>query len=141
MRSFAARFPELRRLQDQIEAAFRETARGPAAAESWRPAVDVYEEEDSYGVVYEVPGAEAKELELVIEERSLTLQGEQSTAAAGGTLRRERKQGRFAVVVRLPGEVEAEQVEAKLSRGLLVVRLGKRRGGERKTVVIEELED
>jgi HSP20 family protein len=56
----------------------------------------------------------------------LRITGESGQRERGGTVRRQnRRTGQFEYVIALPGDVEADQVEASLQGGVLMVRLGK----------------
>ena len=43
---------------------------------SWTPSVDIFEKEDSLVLTAEVPGINEKDIEIKIEDNTLTLQGE-----------------------------------------------------------------
>jgi HSP20 family protein len=137
----AFRFPELLRLRDRVEAAFREVVESTEVAETWRPAVEIYTEGESYRIVFEVPGRTAGDLQLVCRDRSLLLTGAEVAESPGRSLRRERSRGRFSVVVPLPGYVDPAGLAAQLHAGVLTVSLPRPPAGREASIPIEELGD
>src|SRR5215218_8799934 len=49
---------------------------GRATATAWAPALDISERKDAYLVTVELPGVEADDLEITLEDGLLTIQGE-----------------------------------------------------------------
>src|SRR4029453_11348702 len=49
---------------------------GSATATAWAPALDISERKDAYLVTVELPGVEADDLEITMEDGLLTIQGE-----------------------------------------------------------------
>ena len=84
---------ELRVLQQRLE---RLSAH---QVEAWSPAIDVYETETSFVVTAEVPGLTREQVDLVFEDRRLTIRGSRSDRAAQGDVVRfhqvERGHGSF----------------------------------------------
>ena len=96
----------------------------------WRPlATDVIETTDEVRVVMEVPGMDASDLDLTIDNNVLRISGEKRAVQADeGTAWRltERRYGRFERSFVLPRDVRSDNVEASYENGVLTVRLPKR---------------
>ena len=96
---------------------------------TWRPAIDLVEEEDAFLVMIELPGVEPSDVELTVRGRILTIRGERTlTDALVGTrvLAMERCHGPFERRVALPAPVDPQHLEADYHDGVLFVRIMKR---------------
>jgi HSP20 family protein len=91
------------------------------------PPVNLWEEEDSVYVEAELPGVKSEDLDISVTGDELLLKGRRGSPQAGNLAyhRRERGEGEFARVVKLPVDVNAEGVEASLEGGVLLVKLPK----------------
>jgi len=92
------------------------------------PAINVSEEADSYHVRAELPGIKTDDLEITMENDTLTISGERKPANGDETAsyhRREREWGAFRRSFSLPGRVDANGVEARYANGILTVTLPK----------------
>jgi HSP20 family protein len=99
---------------------------GGALDTSW-PHVQVRDEGDELHVIAEVPGFMPDDLQVSLEQGSLTLRGERHDEVPEGysVHRKERGAIRFARSFTLPARVEADKVEARLSNGVLELTLPK----------------
>ena len=123
---------EFEQLQDQMGQIINAFLRDPLGAgvvqqaPVWIPATDVEETDDSYILELEVPGARKDDINIELRDNEVRVTGEVKQRERTGTLRRQaRRVGRFEYVVALPGEVDADKVEASLHDGVLTVRLPK----------------
>ena len=76
------------------------------------PALNLTEDKDYYYVRAELPGMQAKDLELQVQGKSLTIAGERKIASEGENVkyhRREREAGRFSRIINLPGGIQCRQ--------------------------------
>jgi HSP20 family protein len=92
------------------------------------PAVNVWEDTENVFVEAELPGMEAKDLEIhVTSGNQLALKGErkQVVPPRGVVHRQERGFGAFTRVLTLPFQVNADKVDAKFENGVLVIKLPK----------------
>lgn len=107
---------------------------------TWRPfATDVIETADEVRVVMEVPGMDASELDLTIEDNVLRVTGEKRAAETeeGAAWRlTERRYGRFERSFVLPRDVRSDTVEASYDNGVLTVVLPKREEAKPRRVEI-----
>ena len=97
---------------------------GRAATTAWAPALDISERKDAYLVTVELPGVDADDLEITLEDGLLTIQGERHFAHDSSEQqfhRVERRYGAFRRSITLPAQVQAEQIEASFENGVLQV--------------------
>jgi HSP20 family protein len=97
---------------------------GRATAAAWAPALDISERKDAYLVTVELPGVEADDLDITLEDGLLTIQGERqftSESSEEQFHRIERRYGAFRRSITLPAQVQAEQIEASFDNGVLQI--------------------
>jgi len=93
------------------------------------PAVDIYEDEHAITLKVEVPGIEEKDIEVLLENQTLTLRGErkfEKEEKEENFHRIERRYGSFTRSFTLPNTVDSENVKAEYANGVLSIRLPKR---------------
>lgn len=111
---------EAERLQEEMNRLFRGTRQ--AWAEMEYPAVSVWVNEDEVVVAAEVPGLSASDLDISVAEQTLTLRGSRrpEPVKEGETYhRQERAVGKFVRSIQLPFRLDANRVNARLSKGVL----------------------
>ncbi len=94
----------------------------------WSPAVDIKEESDGFVLHADVPGVDAKEIDISMEEGMLIIKGErahESSEEKNGYKRVERVRGSFYRRFSLPETADAERVTAKYDNGVLTVTIPK----------------
>lgn len=94
----------------------------------WIPALDVSETDGHIEVKAELPGLEAKDLDVSVSGDQLTLRGEKKEdrkKEEESYFFRESYSGSFQRTVRLPAEVEGENVEAVFKNGVLHIKMPK----------------
>ncbi|GAA2656119.1 Hsp20/alpha crystallin family protein [Streptomyces vastus] len=95
-------------------------------AGAWAPAADVSETDDAYLIEIDLPGVKRDDIDIEMGERELTIRGEFKERERAGVLRRgTRRTGRFEYQAVLPGEINAEGVNASLADGVLTVNVPK----------------
>jgi len=97
---------------------------GQATTTAWAPALDISERKDAYLVTVELPGVEADDLQITLEDGLLTIQGERHFAHDSSEQqfhRIERRYGAFRRSITLPAQVMAEQIEAMVDNGVLQI--------------------
>jgi len=95
----------------------------------WVPAVDIQETENELVVKADVPDMEMKDIDVRMENGTLTLRGERKFEAQkteGGWHRVERSYGTFERAFTLPDTVNPEGVKADYKNGVLTVTLPKK---------------
>jgi len=98
------------------------------AVSHWRPAVDIREEKDRYIIHADLPGVQASDIEITMENGVLTLKGERAsekTEDREGYKRVERVRGTFYRSFSLPDTADAARVEATSKDGVLEIVLPK----------------
>lgn len=99
-----------------------------SGGESLWPSVDVSESKGKYTVTAELPGLEAKDVDVSIEGDVLTIRGEkkkESEEEGENFHRVERSYGSFSRSFRLAGHVNPDKVKAKFKNGVLTLTLPK----------------
>jgi HSP20 family protein len=91
------------------------------------PAVNVWEEGNELFAEAEVPGLKSENVEVSVVGSELTIKGQrpETKLDAGAFHRQERGVGSFTRALRLPYEIDASQVQAKLRDGVLLIVLPK----------------
>jgi len=110
----------------------------PGFAGRGYPALNVWEESDYFMIEAEVPGLKNEDLEITVVGNEVTLRGQRGEAAREGVAyhRQERGVGAFNRVLRLPVEVNADQVEASLKDGVLLVKLPRAESAKPKKIKV-----
>ena len=99
---------------------------GGAVGVEWSPRCDVTEGDGAIIVHAELPGVEAKDIEVSVSGAQLTIRGEKRTESKSQELGRtysERFFGSFERTVSIPAGVDQSKIEANLKEGVLVVRV------------------
>src|SRR2546428_3058124 len=125
---------EFSTLQDRVNRIFRESysPEGPGDAlttSNFAPPVDVYEDEHNITLNIEVPGIDEKNIDVSIENNTLTVRGERTLEKEEkeeNFQRVERQYGSFTRSFTLPNSVDLEQVSADYNKGVLKIRLAKK---------------
>jgi HSP20 family protein len=122
-------FQELEELQNQMGQLIESVlapVRPTNGGSSWSPLVDIEETEDAWVVEAELPGVERKDVTVELRDSELEISGEIKERERNGVIRRQtRRTGRYDYRVQLPGQADADQIEAKLHDGVLTVRVPK----------------
>ena len=103
------------------------------------PAVDIVEKDNAYEITAELPGLDAKSIELSLSDDVLTIKGEKKEEKEEKTKDRyvsERRYGSFRRSVQLPSSVDAGKIEANYKSGVLTVSLPKTAEAQKKQTVI-----
>jgi HSP20 family protein len=137
-------FRELSTLQDRINRAFRESYSGGAHDDSlntssFAPAVDVYEDEHQVTLKIEVPGIDEKDIDVQVENNTLTVHGErkiEKEEKEENYRRVERQYGSFTRTFTLPTTVDTESVSATYDKGVLKIALPKKAEAKPKQIKV-----
>ncbi len=137
-------FREFVTLKDRMNRLFREW-QGPESREesltttNFAPPVDVYEDEHNITLKIEVPGIDEKDIDVRIENNTLTVHGErkfEKEEKEENYRRVERQYGSFTRTFTLPTTVDAEKVEANYDKGVLNVKLAKKAEAKPKQIKV-----
>ena len=137
-------FREFANLQDRINRAFRESYSEDGRDEalttsSFAPAVNVYEDEHNVTLKIEVPGIDEKDIDVRIENNTLTVHGErkiEKEEKEENYRRVERQYGSFTRTFTLPTTVDSEKVSATYDKGVLKVALPKKAEAKPKQIKV-----
>ena len=106
---------------------------------AWSPPVDIEETDDAWIVEAEIPGAKRDDIDVEAHDNEVEITGEIVERERQGVLRRRtRRVGRFEFRVTLPGQIEADQIDANYSAGVLTVRIPKSEKARPRRVEIRE---
>ena len=131
-------------LQDRMNRIFRESFSPEGSDQAlttsnFAPPVDVYEDEHNITLKVEVPGIDEKDINVSIENNTLTVRGErrfEKDEKEENFHRVERMYGSFTRSFTLPNTVETEQVTAHYEKGVLKIRLAKKAEAKPKLIKV-----
>ena len=134
-------FREVATLQNRVNALFRDFNEGESAVTtaSFIPAVDIYEDEKKVVLKLEVPGIEEKDLDVSVENSTLTVKGErkfEKEEKEENFHRIERRYGSFYRAFTLPTTVDTESVAASYNAGVLKLELKKKPEAQPKQIKV-----
>jgi len=131
-------FDRLAALQEDMDrlfdSPFASFFRTPGTFRSWSPALDVYQDKDTFTVVVELPGLKKEEIDVSLHGDVLTISGERKAEEkkGGQGFRTER----FQRTVTLAAAVDANHVKASYQDGILKVVLPKAEEGKPKQIEV-----
>ena len=130
-------FPNgLRLFQDTVNRLLSEQS----GTRPWVPPVDILETENALVLKADLPDVDMKNVDIQIENGTLTLKGErkfEKDEETKGFHRIERSYGSFARYFTLPETVETENVRADYSNGVLTVTLPKKEIAKPKSIKVQ----
>jgi len=135
---------DLATMQNRINRFVRESynPEGPEEAlttTSFAPPVDIYEDAHTVVVKMEVPGIDEKDIDVHIENNTLTVHGErkiEKEEKEENFRRVERQYGSFTRSFTLPSSVDPGQVSAHYDRGVLKINLAKKAEAKPKQIKV-----
>jgi len=108
-------------------------------AEEWRPSVDISETKNNFVVKAELPGLEAKDVNVSISGDMLTIKGEKKKEEEEKDEHHhyvERYYGSFQRTFQLPNTVKTDKIDATFEKGVLKVTLPKKPEAKKKDIEI-----
>ena len=135
-------FRELMNFQNQINRVFQDYGRGSdelLTSGTFVPPVDIYEDEHNITLKLEAPGIQEKDLDIQLENNTLTVKGErkfEKEEKEENFHRIERRYGAFARSFTLPNTVDAENVQANYENGILKITLAKKAEAKPKQIKV-----
>jgi HSP20 family protein len=106
---------------------------------SYAPPVDIYEDEHNITLKLEVPGIDEKDIDVRIENTTLTVHGErkiEKEEKEENFRRVERHYGEFTRSFTLPSSVDLGQVSAHYDKGVLKINLAKKAEAKPKQIKV-----
>jgi HSP20 family protein len=131
-------------LQNRMNRLFRDSY-GPEGRDesltttAFAPPVDVYEDEHGVTLKIEVPGIDEKDIDVRIENNTLTVHGErkfEKEEKEENYRRVERQYGSFTRTFTLPNTVDQESVRADYDKGVLKITLAKKAEAKPKQIKV-----
>jgi HSP20 family protein len=110
------------------QAQFGGEAACPQASDAWRPPANLYERDEDFVAVVELPGVPKEDIEVTIEDRILTITGRRTESApenAQRVLQLEIPYGRYERHIRLPARTDVEEIQAEYRDGYLRITIPK----------------
>lgn len=95
---------------------------------TWKPAIELQDTEDSLILRAQIPGIEAKDLDIRISREAVVITGErryEKKEQEGGYVRSEFRYGNFQRVISLPVAIENDRVQSEFKDGVLMLTLPK----------------
>lgn len=142
---YRSRFNDLALIQDRLNSIFHDLA--PSAGDnealtagSFVPPVDIYEDAQKVVLKLEVPGVKQDDLDVKVENQTLTVKGERKFEAEQKEENYHRIERRFGSFVRsftLPQTVDTNTAAAEYDAGVLTVTLAKKAEAKPKQVKVE----
>jgi len=136
-------FRELYSLQNRMNRLFEEQYGGgreeSLTSGAFVPPVDVYEDEHSVQLKLEVPGIDEKDLNVKVENNTLTISGErkfEKEQKEENFHRIERRYGSFTRSFTLPNTVNTDDINASYDNGVLTIKLAKRAEAKPKQIKV-----
>ncbi len=111
-----------------------------ATARPWAPAVDILETENDLVLKADIPGVELKDIDIQLENGTLTLKGErkfETDEHKKGFHRMERSYGSFVRYFTVPETVDSEQVHADFHNGVLTITLPKKEVAKPRAIKVQ----
>ncbi|GAC1419531.1 MAG: Hsp20/alpha crystallin family protein [Acidobacteriaceae bacterium] len=132
-------------LQNRLNSIFSDFARPEGESEtlamgSFVPPVDIYEDQHSLVLKLEVPGIRQENLDVRLENQTLTVKGErkfEKEEKEENFHRIERRYGSFTRSFTLPQTVDTAAVKANYENGVLQISLAKKEAAKPKQVKVE----
>lgn len=135
-------FREVQALQNRVNTLFRDMNgdNDPLTAASFAPPVDIYEDDKKVVLKLEVPGIDEKDLDVRMENHTLTVKGErkfENEEKEENFHRIERRYGSFFRAFTLPSTVDAENIKANYRNGILRLELVKKPEAQPKQIKVD----
>jgi len=137
-------FQELNLITNRMNRLFQDTWGQGSTDESlttssFVPPVDIYEDEQNLTLKIEFPGIEQKDIDVRLENNTLTVRGErkfEKEEKEENFHRLERRYGSFYRAFTLPNTVDADSVKADYDNGVLKVTLAKKAEAKPKQIKV-----
>ena len=133
-----ANLPAFQQFETTLNRLFNE----PTATRPWNPSVDVLETENDLVVKADLPGVELKDIDISVENGTLTIKGERKFEKVEGGKKEgyhtiERSYGSFVRYFSLAETVDTEKVKAEYNNGELTLTLPKKDAAKPRTIKVE----
>src|ERR1017187_5430353 len=123
-----------------FEDAFTRMLSEPRTGRPWSPAVDIFETEDDLVLKADVPEVELKDIDVRVENQTLTIAGERKFVqqdVGKGFHRIERSYGSFVRSFAVPNAFDTGNIGADYKNGVLTVTLPKPEAAKPRQIKVE----
>ena len=123
-----------------FEDAFTRMLSEPQTNRPWAPAVDIYETENELVLKADLPDVELKDIDVRVENQTLTISGErkfETNDSTKGYHRIERSYGTFVRSFSVPNSFDTETIAADFKNGVLSVALPKKEAAKPRQIKVE----
>jgi HSP20 family protein len=135
-------FPEMGVIRQQMDRLFEQLLPndgGEKVGLTLIPAAEIVETDGDLKLKIEIPGLEAKDIDVEVTPESVAITGErksETTTETEGMTRSEFRYGKFQRVITLPAVVDNERVEAEYKNGILHLCIPKAESEKHKAVKV-----
>ena len=122
-------FREMNTFSERMRGLLGRDWESPMSTTAWNPAVDIFENDNEVVIKAELPGMNAKDIDVKLENNVLMLRGErrfEKETKEENYHRVEREYGVFSRSFELPAAVDGDKVAAEYKDGVLRIVLPKR---------------
>jgi len=133
-------FALLRQEMDELISRFWDGEKENWFTVPYAPSVDLTESTNAFEIRMDIPGLDAKDIDVQIHGSTVTLSGQrkEEKEEKGKTYHRvERRTGSFSRTLMLPCEVNEDEVAAEYNQGVLSVKLPKCEEAKSKKVAVK----
>lgn len=132
-------FNSLSRFHRDWSRAFDRWEDFPTGSSRWVPDVDIHEDDNNYVVAMDLPGVDAKHVDITLENDVLTITGERVSVEKdkGIFKRQERVSGSFNRQFTLPEGASNQDITAKVDNGVLEVTIPKQEKAKPLSITVE----
>ncbi|MBD2430915.1 MULTISPECIES: Hsp20/alpha crystallin family protein [Fischerella] len=134
-------FQEIENLQQDMNRLFDRlmTRDGERIGTNFIPAAEIQETSDAIHLKLEIPGMDAKDIDVQVSAEAVSISGErkeETKTEEKGMTRTEFRYGKFQRVIPLPARVENTNVKAEYKNGILQLTLPKAEDEKNKVVKV-----
>jgi HSP20 family protein len=135
--------PTIETLQEEMNRLFHQLAPngdGDSELMAFMPSAELEETPDAVHLKLEIPGLEAKDLNIQVSEHSVAISGERKSETKTeekGAVRSEFRYGKFERIIPLPIQVKTDAAQAEYKNGILTLNLPKAAQEQKKVVKVE----
>lgn len=133
----------LDQLRKEMEQAFERSGgeTGSVVTSDWTPAVDIKESDNAFTIIADIPGVDAKDIEVHMENGMLTIKGERESEKKEekeGYKRVERSYGSFYRRFSMPDTANPDKIAAKSKNGVLEITIPKHEKVQPRKIAVQE---
>jgi HSP20 family protein len=135
--------PAIENLQEEMNRLFRQLTpneNGDSELLAFMPSAELEETPEAVHLKLEIPGLEAKDLDIQVSEQSVSISGERKSETKTeekGLVRSEFRYGKFERIIPLPVHVKFDDAKAEYKNGILTLDLPKTQQEQHKVKKLE----